>query len=402
VAWTNVDFQMRFMNRHMPASLKAQLNRAGSAVSAAKLFMDEWERPGVEAFGDRADGARVAWADLTSRRDAATARARKQLRRAGKLRGRIKDAGGTSRAGRRQAKRAWRAAKRGMGAARRFNFDRARAQTKKSRILVGRGHRSVTRFNQSQHGAQHGSPGRRPGETPRGPGSKGMPGLFKGLPPEIRRQLEPGISTPNLTWQQKRDILDNALGIAETTTGIDDDRTVYDAIITAERGRRGRARTTLREENRNLRGFSAAGIAARRKENREIEKKLRSKKLGKAARDRLRKKQRVNNQRIREYEKSTGRRDRALDTINESDSAIRDAKSSRRDLTDGAGGTGSDLAEELKALRDEIAKQTAAMERGFNADAATLRQLLTDTMSGQIAGRADPVGSYGFSPAVNF
>lgn len=43
--WTDVATQTQFMLHHLPGSLKAKLNSAGSVAEAATLFINEWEHP---------------------------------------------------------------------------------------------------------------------------------------------------------------------------------------------------------------------------------------------------------------------------------------------------------------------------------------------------------------------
>lgn len=62
VPWTDVPFQTGFMLRHGGMGLRGPLNAARSPEQAAVIFMNEWERPGIPAQGDREAGARKAFA----------------------------------------------------------------------------------------------------------------------------------------------------------------------------------------------------------------------------------------------------------------------------------------------------------------------------------------------------
>lgn len=255
-----------------------------------------------------------------------------------------------------------------------------------------------------------GGGGGRGGGSGAGGGGAAASKLLSQLPESIQSQLQPMVAAGGLSWQQRRDLLENALGIAETTEGVEDDRQVYGLIIRAEQGRKRHARKVFARETRGLQGFSQKGIANRTKRNRQIERALDKikppkgkSKLTAAQRKRRNKllaEKKRNDKRIREYERRTARRDRAFDTFNEADAAIRSARESRRNLQEQE--SGAELAEELKALREEIAKQTAAMERGRGVDQRTLTRALADLLSGQLAGRADPPAHLGFSPEVNF
>lgn len=59
--WESPQFQTGFMLAHGGQGLIPTLNRAGSPEEAARIFMEQWERPGILATGDREAGARVAF-----------------------------------------------------------------------------------------------------------------------------------------------------------------------------------------------------------------------------------------------------------------------------------------------------------------------------------------------------
>lgn len=259
--------------------------------------------------------------------------------------------------------------------------------------------------------------------------------LAKKLPPAVQRQLQ----SPWLNWQGKRDILDRAVTMAEATESPDDDVAAHSAIIALEERRRARAAGVFATTGKALAKFSPKGIASRRKQNKRLERKnrLEQRKLDRAnrkdqrlldklgvgkktkgkrktiqtridrrtklARDLERKRNqqiRKNQGRIGRYERLTERRSGALSDLGDAESAIRSAEGAIKDV--GGSESGADLAEALKALTEETERMRLAMERGFDADSRTLRQLLTDALSGSLAGRADPPARLGFSPAVNF
>ena len=66
VEWTNVDFQVGFMDAHMDSDLKKRLNATTNISDSTQLFMDEWERPGIPAFEDRLAGANKAMEVLSA------------------------------------------------------------------------------------------------------------------------------------------------------------------------------------------------------------------------------------------------------------------------------------------------------------------------------------------------
>ena len=66
VEWTNVDFQVGFMDAHMDSDLKKRLNATTTISDSTQLFMDEWERPGIPAFEDRLAGANKAMEVLSA------------------------------------------------------------------------------------------------------------------------------------------------------------------------------------------------------------------------------------------------------------------------------------------------------------------------------------------------
>lgn len=59
--WESPVFQTRFMLQHGGQGLVPALNKAGSPEAAARIFMEQWERPGIPALADREQGARVAF-----------------------------------------------------------------------------------------------------------------------------------------------------------------------------------------------------------------------------------------------------------------------------------------------------------------------------------------------------
>lgn len=321
---------------------------------------------------------------------------KRMWRRIGKL--------GTTKTGRKQAKRAASLAHRAVKAAKSFKPGKSRSLSARARKARMAAYRSVAEHQRRKAavrgggsgGAGSGGDGGVSGPSGPGLGPKGT--LFRTLPQAIRDQLAPLLAIPGQSWQQKRDILDNAFGIAETTPGIDDDRQVQNLIIGMERRRRKRAAGVLRGTTGRLKGMNP-GLW--KKKIGRIDKLLKGKGLSKGRRASLLKQRAGYQKKLSAYNRLTGRRDSALATVNAADEAIRSARDKIRNLG-GEDGSSSDLAEEIKALREEIAKQTAAMKRGADVDNISLRRALTDLLSGDLAGRADPVRGYGFQPAVNF
>lgn len=59
--WADPRFQTRFMLAHGGRGLIPVLNRAGSPEAAARIFMEQWERPGIPRLDVREGGARIAF-----------------------------------------------------------------------------------------------------------------------------------------------------------------------------------------------------------------------------------------------------------------------------------------------------------------------------------------------------
>jgi hypothetical protein len=66
-SWESPVFQTRFMLQHGGQGLIPALNKAGSAEAAARIFMEQWERPGIPRLDVREAGARVAFGQGFSR-----------------------------------------------------------------------------------------------------------------------------------------------------------------------------------------------------------------------------------------------------------------------------------------------------------------------------------------------
>lgn len=62
--WGDPAFQTNFMLAHGGKDLIGKLNKAKSPEEAARIFMEEWERPGIPALEDREAGARYAFRTL--------------------------------------------------------------------------------------------------------------------------------------------------------------------------------------------------------------------------------------------------------------------------------------------------------------------------------------------------
>lgn len=59
--WQSPQFQTRFMLQHGGQGLIPALNKSGSPEAAARLFMEQWERPGIPRLDVREAGARTAF-----------------------------------------------------------------------------------------------------------------------------------------------------------------------------------------------------------------------------------------------------------------------------------------------------------------------------------------------------
>lgn len=62
--WGDPTFQTDFMLAHGGQGLIPQLNRAKTPGEAARLFMEQWEKPGIPALSVREAGARSAYRRL--------------------------------------------------------------------------------------------------------------------------------------------------------------------------------------------------------------------------------------------------------------------------------------------------------------------------------------------------
>lgn len=62
--WSDPTFQTDFMLAHGGQGLISKLNKAKTPAEAARLFMEEWERPGIPALSEREAGARYAFGHL--------------------------------------------------------------------------------------------------------------------------------------------------------------------------------------------------------------------------------------------------------------------------------------------------------------------------------------------------
>jgi hypothetical protein len=59
--WADPRFQTRFMLAHGGRGLIPSLNKAGTPEAAARVFMEQWERPGIPRLDVREGGARLAF-----------------------------------------------------------------------------------------------------------------------------------------------------------------------------------------------------------------------------------------------------------------------------------------------------------------------------------------------------
>lgn len=210
-----------------------------------------------------------------------------------------------------------------------------------------------------------------------------------GIPEPIRRLM----GSPDLSWQQKRDLADSALEIAQNTDRTKDDFSAYRLIIGMEKNRRKAGRQVLAAQNRWIEENGGKGRLEK------IRKILRKGDLGKKQRIARRKE-------AAQIQRHLDRRDGALSNITEATSSILGAKQGIKDLKDsGSDGTGSDsdVASELAALRAEFAKFNQLAEKIGTIDQLELKRALLDMMSGGLAGLMPAPRQGGFTtPAVNF
>lgn len=61
-AWTDVEMQMDFMLNNGGMGMKGIVNAAQTPGESARLFMEDWEHPGIAALSEREEGARMAYA----------------------------------------------------------------------------------------------------------------------------------------------------------------------------------------------------------------------------------------------------------------------------------------------------------------------------------------------------
>jgi Phage tail lysozyme len=62
--WSDPTFQTDFMLAHGGQGLISKLNSAKTPAEAARLFMEDWERPGIPALAEREAGARYSYRQL--------------------------------------------------------------------------------------------------------------------------------------------------------------------------------------------------------------------------------------------------------------------------------------------------------------------------------------------------
>lgn len=60
-SWTDAGLQTEFLLQHVSPSLKRELNAASSPEAAARVFMSQWERPGIPRQSVRESAARKAF-----------------------------------------------------------------------------------------------------------------------------------------------------------------------------------------------------------------------------------------------------------------------------------------------------------------------------------------------------
>jgi tape measure domain-containing protein len=218
---------------------------------------------------------------------------------------------------------------------------------------------------------------------------------------------------PDLNWQAKRDALDLAEANADLTGSPLDNAAVYGAIMRLETQRRNFNLRRVAGLNKSIR--KAGGkkrvaaltgkIGKLNKARAAQEKILRRPNLSKAARKAAQKALRKINRTIG---KATGARDRITGMIGKRDTALSEAadatraiggaRDSLRGLNESAGGTsdGSDLAAEIKALRETLEEQNRLAARTQSVAGGEIGRAVRDWLSGELVGKGA-----GFSAAGN-
>lgn len=341
---------------------------------------------------------------------------------------RIKEKG-TTKAGRRRAVNATKTAKQALKAARHFNVDAAEryiSRSKRQQALAYKGiarrqaqkRRREARRERQQKNGRDGSRGgggwggsgggkhrdwdpTKPFSVNNSPGTNRLPSGINAL-----------LGMDDLSWDSRRGILDTALARAESTDTKVDDAAALRAIVGMESRRRNRSLRMARrlagqiktaggkkEAERLLRAARKQGDKAGDLEKR-LDKELDRKKVDKAEvkeiRASLRKRraaQRKAAAEAKRIQRMIDAREQALGRVGSSTSEINSATQGIKDLNESSTDNSttdtavSDLAEEMKALREAILEQNKLQS---SVEAVSMREatrVMADMLSGQLVGK---------------
>lgn len=425
VSWTDIDFQVGFMDRHMPADLKRRLNASDSVYETTKLFMDEWERPGIPAFEDRLAGARIAMRQLNERRKKKVNRAsgavksmRKKWRNAKRLNRRFKGRPtGVFKLLKLASKRA-RLAKKAAG---NYQFDEATGHMSQYRKLTRKAHHRLKRFRRRELRRERKRKNNKPDPTkpaPTNPRPIKDDGKYDPKKPYSWNNypgasyLPPGtvaaLGAPDLSWDARRTIAGNALTKAETTKTTTDDAAALGLIKKQEKARLRANKKRVKRLNAKITRLGGkkriAAIDGRiedlQGDAKRIRKQLRNKNLSKEERKRLEKELRQTENRIRarqaekkKIQATISARDTALTNIGDAQSEINSANQQLGDLNDSSGsGSASDIAEEMKALREAIEEQNRIARSTSAISGNEVGRAVKDWLSGELVGQGAGFG----------
>jgi hypothetical protein len=283
---------------------------------------------------------------------------------------------GTTKAGRKRANLATRHALKAVKAAKNWNIagaeDRIRRSRKQQRGAYQGIKRHVRQKGNNGGGRPGGGSGGGGGGSTGGGGSAGKGfGWTKGLPENIRDLIR----TPGLSWQQRRDLVDNALETAQGTATTADDKAAYDVILTMERSRKKGALSRFRKSAGRFRKLGGNGRIA------QIRKMLKNGDLSKQKRKQLQNE-------LARLQGAKTRRDDALTTLNESSSAIQSAKEGKKSLQEQQqSDSEADLAAAIKDLNDTIAEQNRIQSGVAAVGQREAMRMLADVLGGQMVGK---------------
>ena len=357
--WTDVGSQVRFMLATGGASLKGRMNALDSIQDTTKLFMDEYERPGIPRLDTRIAGGFMASKYLrgikfgSGGKGGAPAKPKAPELTAKQRKGKARLMGGSSKAlsyarqvkGETKrpglAKKAIKFARSAKSLAGDNKFKAARAALTRSENLAARAAKSIPGLKGSR------GPFADSTFDPSKPFSmKNLPG-FKNLPPAIRKLID----APGLSNEGKLDLANTALSLAGDTATKKDDAAAYNLIIGLNQ----------RKRKRN--------VAIVRKANKQLRKGGLTKKQQKGIR---------------------GRRDAGLVNIGAASTDISSARVGIRGLNEGGdGGSESDTAQAMKELTAAINEQNRLQSSVQATSGREAIRMLADVMSGQFVGNTN-------------